>query len=76
MEVDFVFQSLAGAVVGVEVKATRAPASEDFSGLKVLAQEAGEAFACGIVFYPGAELRQISERLWCVPLNLLYGKRV
>jgi predicted AAA+ superfamily ATPase len=76
VEVDFVFQSLAGAVVGVEVKATRAPASEDFSGLKVLAQEAGEAFACGIVLYLGAEVRQISERLWCVPLNLLYGNRV
>jgi len=73
VEVDFVFQSLSGAVIGIEVKSTRGPTSEDVAGLRLLAREAGEAFSCGILLYLGAEVRQLAERIWCVPLNMLYG---
>jgi predicted AAA+ superfamily ATPase len=72
-EVDFVFQALSGSVVGVEVKMTRAPTSDDFTGLRVLAEEASEAFAAGILLYLGSEVRQVGPKLWCLPLSCLYS---
>lgn len=73
-EVDFLLQNRAGAVVGVEVKAASAVQSDDFRGLRALAQELGHQFIRGIVLYTGDTLLPFGEQLYAVPIAALWQK--
>ena len=72
VEVDFVVETPAGQVVGVELKAAASVSAGDLAGLKKLATLAGEKFVAGVVLYDGGETLPIGDRLWAVPISTLW----
>ena len=71
-EVDFVLENFAGTTVGLEVKAATDVYPGDFRGLRCLATAAGEQFACGIIIHDGSHIRQFDERLFAMPVAMLW----
>ena len=61
-------------VVGIEVKASASLTQSDFNGLRELASAAGRGFARGVVFYTGEQLIPFEERMWAVPLGVLWAR--
>ncbi|MFP5383329.1 MAG: ATP-binding protein [Gammaproteobacteria bacterium] len=70
-EVDFVIESDAGGLVGIEVKAAASVQANDFRGLRRLAVLAGGDFRAGIVLYDGRHTLPMGDGLWAVPLRTL-----
>jgi predicted AAA+ superfamily ATPase len=68
VEVDFVLESAAGGIAGVEVKAAATVQAADFGGLRKLTTLAGKRWLGGIVLYDGTETLPMGQRLWAVPL--------
>ena len=73
LEVDFVLESSAGEIVGVEVKSAASVTRSDFLGLERLASAAGTAFVQGIVLYNGVQTLSFAENLRAVPLSALWA---
>lgn len=71
-EVDIVLESPAGDVVGIEVKSGTAVKSEDFKGLRLLADATGKRFRRGIVLYGGREVVPFGKHLHAVPIESLW----
>lgn len=55
-ELDLVIERSDGKVIGVEVKASMSVKPEDFSGLSVFAEYAGDRFLRGVLFYSGDKI--------------------
>lgn len=72
-EVDLVLEDRLGRLVGVEVKASATIRPSDFSGLRALAQAGGSSFHRGVVLYPGSETLPFGERLFALPLSVLWA---
>lgn len=72
-EVDVVMEDRAGRVVGVEIKARQTARSEDFAGLRVLGDLAGERFRLGVLLYGGREVVWFGERLVAAPISALWS---
>ncbi|MEB4592522.1 ATP-binding protein [Candidatus Thiothrix sp. Deng01] len=71
-EVDFVLERPNGQLAGVEVKAAGQVQGSDFKGLRELQQQVGDDFRCGVVLYQGSEIVPFGERLWAMPLAVLW----
>ena len=54
-EVDFLLESDAGAIAGIEVKASATVTGHDFNDLRALAEMTGARFHRGIVLYTGSD---------------------
>ncbi len=77
-EVDFVLESRGGRkLVGIEVKATSTLNGDEFRGLKLLVEAAGERFHRGVVLYTGGQSVPFGEHLYAMPVSALWtlGKR-
>ena len=74
-EVDVVLEEPTGRLVGIEVKTAAVVGSEDFKGLRALAEAAGKHFHRGIVFYTGTEIVPFGQNLHAVPLPALWHWR-
>lgn len=74
VEVDFVIESAAGSIVGVEVKAKATVRSEDLRGLQRLAGRLGPRFFHGVVLYNGTETIPLGNNLWAAPIAGLWGE--
>ncbi|NJK91405.1 MAG: ATP-binding protein [Blastochloris sp.] len=72
-EVDYVLEDSAGNLVGIEVKKSASPSSSDFKGLRHLAEQVGEKFIRGILFYRGNESVSFGPGLHAVPVSALWG---
>ncbi|QED30014.1 ATP-binding protein [Microvenator marinus] len=75
-EVDIVVEQDDGAIIGVEAKASATVSSEDFKGLKKLAEFSGKRFSAGFVVYTGERLlsfKQDGMLLWAVPFRALFS---
>jgi predicted AAA+ superfamily ATPase len=72
-EVDIVVEDEAGAVVGIEVKASATVTAADFRGLKELASLTGDDFRYGVVLYDGEQMVGFGERLAAVPIAALWA---
>ncbi len=72
-EVDAVLEDRRGRVVGVEVKAGITVTAQDFQSLRTLAEVAGADFHLGIVLHPGRSNVAFGDRLWSVPMSLLWS---
>jgi predicted AAA+ superfamily ATPase len=70
-EVDFILERADGKIVGIEVKSSATVLASDFSSLKMLAQETGKKFICGIILYTGSEVIPFGNKLFAVPVQLL-----
>lgn len=72
-EVDVVLERDDGIIVGIEVKASATVKTSDFSGLKALAEAAGDRFAYGVVLYDSTDIVPFGDRLAAAPLSCLWG---
>ncbi len=72
-EVDLVLETSDRRIVGVEVKASANLTQSDFNGLREIAHAAGQGFTKGIVLYTGEQLMPFEDRLWAVPLGVLWA---
>ena len=72
-EVDIVVEDRAGALVGIEVKASATVNNGDFKGLRKLAVACGDDFKLGLVLYDGEKGVPFGDRLFAAPLSCLWG---
>ena len=72
VEVDIVIERGAMAVAGVEVKAGATVTRADFRGLLKLKAVLGRRFAGGVVVYDGEMCTRFGDRLYAVPIRLLW----
>ena len=75
-EVDLVLESKDGRVSGIEVKASATVTSNDFKGLKALAEVAGDRFVRGIVLYAGETVVPFARNLLAIPVSSLWNNFV
>lgn len=71
-EVDLVVENRSGWLVGIEVKSSAKVEKKDFSGLRLLAEMAGERFRQGCVLYRGNEIVPFGRNLYAVPVECLW----
>lgn len=71
-EVDIVVESSDGRVIGIEVKSTTHVDVRDFTGLKALAEDAGDRFAYGIVLHASDSLVSFGNAFQAAPVSLLW----
>ncbi len=72
-EVDIVVEDSRGRIVGIEVKAAATVRNDDFSGLRRLAEAAGERFAFGVILYDHQNTVPFGAQLAAAPLSSLWG---
>ena len=71
-EVDAVLERASGEIVAIEVKASETVRSEDFRGIRHLAQRAGDQLLAGIVLYAGGQALPFGDRLRAFPISALW----
>jgi predicted AAA+ superfamily ATPase len=71
-EVDAVIENRRGDVVGIEVKAASTVRSEDFRGLRRLADRLGDDFRVGVVFYTGTSTLPFGPKMRAIPVSALW----
>ena len=72
VEVDAVIENRRGLVVGIEVKAASTIRSEDFNGLRRLADKLGQDFLAGLVLYTGGATLPFGPKLRAVPASAIW----
>lgn len=72
VEVDIVIERSSLMVAGIEVKAAATVTKSDFRGLHKLQKVAGERFAGGVVLYDGETTTGFGDKLYAVPIRLLW----
>jgi uncharacterized protein len=72
VEVDAVLENRQGRVVGIEVKAASTVRSEDFRGLRHLADRLGDDFVVGLVLYTGTQTLSFGDRMRAMPVSALW----
>lgn len=71
-EVDMVLEAADGRIAGIEVRAASGVEQRDFSGLRALAEAAGDQFAGGVLLYLGEERLPFADKLWALPITALW----
>ncbi|HZZ46321.1 MAG TPA: ATP-binding protein [Pseudonocardia sp.] len=71
-EVDAVLEDRLGRVIGIEVKAASTVRTEDFRGLRHVAERIGSDFLAGYVLYTGQDTLPFGPRLRAVPVSALW----
>ncbi len=71
-EVDLVLTGPAGAVIGIEVKATATVTDKHFSGLRRLRDRIGSDFQLGIVLHTGERAWSYGEGMIGMPVSALW----
>ncbi|WP_159618425.1 ATP-binding protein [Ruania rhizosphaerae] len=71
-EIDLLLESLAGELVGIEVKSSATVRKADARHLEWFRDMHGEAFRAGIVFHTGSMTVPLSERIWAMPIAAIW----
>ena len=71
-EVDFLLESSAGEIIGIEVKSTSKISSKDFRNLQTLKSEIGSRFKYGFVVHSGNNAIHFGSCLYSLPLAALW----
>ena len=71
-EVDLVLEAPGQRIAGIEVKASSNLNQGDFSGLRALAETAGDKFVGGVVLYLGEQRLPFADKLWALPISALW----
>lgn len=72
-EVDIVIENRLGQIIGIEVKSSATVSSNDFSGMKKLAEACGDKFVQGLVLYDHDQKVPFGERMMAAPLSSLWS---
>ncbi|RMH01716.1 MAG: ATP-binding protein [Planctomycetota bacterium] len=73
-EVDIVLEQGHGRLAGVEVKAAATVSAADLRGLRKLRTISTERFAAGVVLYDGSAVIDFGDRMFAVPVRMLWEK--
>jgi predicted AAA+ superfamily ATPase len=73
VEVDLVLESPDGRLIAIEVKASSTVNSKDFRGIRSFAEATRDRFVRGFVFYSGDEIVPFSEKLFAIPISILWS---
>ncbi len=76
-EVDLVLEQKNGNIVAIEVKSSATLKTEYLRGLVKLAENAGDNFKAGYIFYGGDEILPMSRdgyEFWAIPFGVLFGE--
>ena len=71
-EVDLVVEDRSGGLIGIVVKAGAKVESKDFSGLRLLAELAGNRFRHGFILHQGDSVVPFGEDLHALPIHHLW----
>lgn len=72
-EIDFVLEAPGGnRLVGIEVKSKATLSADDFRGLRLLAEVAGNRFHQGILLYAGSDVVPFGKNLRAMPISALW----
>ncbi|MBL4749667.1 MAG: ATP-binding protein [Amylibacter sp.] len=74
-EVDIVIENRRGEVVGIEVKSSATVSSDDFSGMRKLAEACGDRFVQGIVLYDHDQVVPFADNMFAAPLSSLWSSK-
>jgi predicted AAA+ superfamily ATPase len=72
-EVDLIVEDDSGTIAGVEVKASSTVSYSDVKHLEVLRDKLSDRFTAGVVLYLGDRVLPLGERLWALPVPLLWS---
>jgi len=72
VEVDAVLENRRRQVVGIEVKAASTVRTDDFAGLRRLADKLGEDFIVGVVLYTGTATLPFGPKFRALPLSAVW----
>ncbi|HZN20190.1 MAG TPA: ATP-binding protein [Micromonosporaceae bacterium] len=72
VEIDAVLENRQRQVVGIEVKAASTVRSDDFNGLRRLAEKLGDDFVLGVVLYTGSATLPFGPKLRAMPVSALW----
>ena len=72
LEVDIIMEFDDGRVLALEIKASTSFNAQQFQGLAALRDDLGDRFIGGIVLNTGAEGYRYSEKLWGLPVLVLW----
>jgi predicted AAA+ superfamily ATPase len=73
LEVDLLAELGGRGVVGIEVKATAAPAANDARHLATLRDRLGDAFVAGVVFHTGPRGYELGDRIVAAPISAFWA---
>jgi hypothetical protein len=72
-EVDILLEDASGNIVGIEVKSSETVTHGDFKGLYHLKESLGSKFVMGLLLYAGSEKIPFGEKLWAMPISMLWA---
>lgn len=72
-EVDVVVEVGGRRIIGIEIKASAAPAERDARHLAWLRDRCGDAFVAGIVLHTGPQVFALGDRITAAPISVLWG---
>ena len=72
VEVDLVIEQGGRALAAIEIKASATVTSGDFRGIRKLRDAVGQRFAAGVVLYDGETSVGFVDRLYAVPIRVLW----
>jgi uncharacterized protein len=71
-EVDLLFETYDGGVIGFEVKARSKTVSKDLAGLRLLRDLLGDQFRAGFVLTTGEHFGRLEDRLFTCPIDRIW----
>jgi predicted AAA+ superfamily ATPase len=72
-EVDLIVEDRrTGELAGIEIKLTSTPSARHAKHLAMLRDRLGSRFATGLVIHSGSQTLPLGERLWAVPVSVLW----
>lgn len=72
-EVDFILEQANGRMVGIELKSKEVVKPDDFRHIKGLMESVGNDMEMGVVLYTGKEVVSFGEKLFAVPVGMLWS---
>lgn len=72
-EVDIVLETSDGNICGIEIKAAASVSTEDFRGLRKLAEPLRDKFTQGVVLYDGDQVVPFGENFFAAPISSLWS---
>ena len=72
-EVDLLFETYDGGVIGFEVKARSQTITKDLSGLRRLRELLGDQFRAGFVLTTGEHSGRLEDRMYTCPIDRLWS---
>ncbi len=72
VKVDAVLEAPDGRIIAIEVKAGATLRTEDFKGLRYLAERVGSRFVAGYILYTGSQTLPFGDRIRALPMDALW----